>query len=80
MDDLTKSFEKIPSITPWDSIEVGKSYITPRILDIPRMSIKVMSKCGDTMACNVKTGNVVERVTVHKTSIATKFMVEEIDF
>ena len=77
---VKENFERIPSITPWDELEIGKMYITPKIQDIPRMSIVVISKCGDTMVCDVKSSAVTERVTIHKTSIAAKFMVEEIEF
>lgn len=78
--EIAESLRKVYSITPWEKIEVGKTYHIPPIGLLERRDVVIISKDD--------TGGKYKRVDIsddkigdmHKTSAFAKFLIEKKSF
>ena len=80
---IASKFEKLPSHTPWDEIQVGEIYIIPKFKASARETVRIMEKNDISIRVHeiYSTGKESEYFkTIFKKDDEAKFLVKQIEF
>lgn len=73
--DMKTELQKIPSIIPWEKVEVNKIYHIPPIISLKRREIIITDKDDNSAKYRRVDGTETQEGVLHKTSVLARFLV-----